>query len=346
MKKVFFLAGLALALCGNAAFAQCQHTPTVTPNNMIMCPNSTDTLWTQVYDAYQWYKNGNPVSGANSQYLVVDSYYDAGNYFSVGATLNNCTEISAQVLVDGWAFLPPYVMTEGSYTIDNNGVVRACPGDTVYLILGSPYTVNIQWESNHVNVPGGNDDTLMLTSGSGVYTVYGSPAVCPNYVAQLGVTIEVIFSQTPVPSIAVNGSTMQATPSSGYAYQWYIDSNPIPGATTSAITASADGNYWVMITDTIGCSAGSTAYPYFPSGIEEGFAKNVKIYPNPVADMLYIELEGDAQVEIYNAYGQKVIAQEVSGKASISMEHLSSGTYFVRAIDASGNAASFVTVKK
>src|SRR5687768_10000242 len=92
---------------------QCPFDPLVTPSNLILCPNESDTLWTQVYDSYQWYKDGNPIPGATNQYYVVNQFADAGSYFSVSATDSSCTEMSPQVLVDGWAFLPPFVMHQG-----------------------------------------------------------------------------------------------------------------------------------------------------------------------------------------------------------------------------------------
>lgn len=347
MKNIFCLAGLALALYGKTVSAQCSHTPTITPSNLILCPNENDTIWTQAYDSYQWYKNGNPISGATNQYLVVNHFNDAGYYFSVDATLNGCTETSAQVLVDGWAFLPPFVMTEGDYTIDGMGVTRACPGDTVFLILGNPYSVNIQWYDTSGAIPGANNDTLVITSGTNSYTVSGAPAVCPDYIAQLGVAIDVAFYSLPVPTITANGNMLQATPSTGYTYQWYNGSNAIAGATSSSYIPIANGNYWVTITDNNSCSQSSASYPYFPSGIEEGLAASIKIYPNPVEDVLYIEIGKDAmKVEIYNAYGQRVITQRSSGKVSFSMAHLSAGTYFLRATNEAGDTASFVTVKK
>src|SRR6188508_2656000 len=89
--------------------AQCPFDPTVTPSNLILCPGSTDTLWTQPYEAYQWYQNNTLVPGATNQFYVVNS----SDYYSVAATQYGCTEQSPQVLVDGWFFLLPYVIHSG-----------------------------------------------------------------------------------------------------------------------------------------------------------------------------------------------------------------------------------------
>jgi len=64
---------------GGSSVAQCPFDPTVTPADLILCPNSQGELATQSYDSYQWYKEGNPIPGATGQTLVVDAYNDSGS---------------------------------------------------------------------------------------------------------------------------------------------------------------------------------------------------------------------------------------------------------------------------
>lgn len=74
----------------------CAHTPTIFPN-LILCPNTTGTVWTQPADSYQWLDDfGNPIPGANNQSLEVYP----GNSYSVLTTVNGCTERSTQILID------------------------------------------------------------------------------------------------------------------------------------------------------------------------------------------------------------------------------------------------------
>ena len=109
-RTTLLIIGMSAAV---AATAQCPFTPTILPSDLILCPNESGTLTTQVYDAYQWNKDGSPISGATGQTLTVDQWADAGSSFTVSATLDGCTEMSAPVLVDGWVFLLPYVMHGG-----------------------------------------------------------------------------------------------------------------------------------------------------------------------------------------------------------------------------------------
>lgn len=164
----------------------CAHNPTITPENLIMCPNTTDTLWTQQYDSYKWYKDGNLIPNATNQYYVVSAFNDAGSLFKVEATLNNCAETSPEVLLDGWVFLPVTVITEGLQD-------TLCAGeDTLLLIIGQPYTENIQWTKGGVPLPNETNDTLVVTT-SGVYSVSGAPAICPDYNQSLGLQLTYNF---------------------------------------------------------------------------------------------------------------------------------------------------------
>lgn len=164
----------------------CVHNPTVTPNNLILCPNTTDTLWTQPYDSYQWYKDGNLIPNATNQYYVVSAFNDAGSSFKVNATLNACAEMSPEVLVDGWAFLGVTVITEGLQD-------TLCAGeDTLLLIMGMPYDTHIQWTKGGVPLQGEINDTLIVTT-SGLYSVSGAPSTCPNYIQNLGFDLEYTF---------------------------------------------------------------------------------------------------------------------------------------------------------
>jgi hypothetical protein len=207
--KSIFLSGAFLALPFAVALGQCPFDPVVN-GELLVCPDGFTTLSTQQYDAYQWYSRpfsggtAQPIAGATGATLDVD-YDQTPVYISVEATLNGCTERSPEVLVDGRVFLPVVVRSEGNFTVGNNGEMEICPGDTAYLILLLPYTINIQWYDGLEAVPGATDDTLVVTQ-PGSYWVEASPGECPEYLQFLGVWIEVVnrppgecTSAAPVP---------------------------------------------------------------------------------------------------------------------------------------------------
>lgn len=64
----------------------------------------------------------------------------------------------------------------------------------------------------------------------------------------------------------------------------------------------------------------------------------VKLYPNPVRDILNIEIENDIQsIEIYNIQGQKVLS---SNQKQINVSDLAAGMYMVRIQDVDNNIAT------
>ena len=64
----------------------------------------------------------------------------------------------------------------------------------------------------------------------------------------------------------------------------------------------------------------------------------VKLYPNPVRDILNIEIEKDIKsIEIYNIQGQKVLS---SNQKQINVSDLAAGMYMVRIQDTDNNIAT------
>jgi hypothetical protein len=186
---------LLLFVAQNSVHAQCAHDPLVTGDS-ILCPNAVGMLSTQAADSFQWYKReygtGNTVliPGETAQTINIGPN-DVLFYFSVDATLSGCTERSPEVLVDGYAFLLPYVIHTGDFTTGGNGESIICTGDTMYLTMGLPYDTLITWYRNGNVIPGA-DSTVLVVTTAGIYTSQGAPSICPDFIQQLGVNIEVV----------------------------------------------------------------------------------------------------------------------------------------------------------
>jgi hypothetical protein len=283
---------LSLGLLISAASAQCPFDPTVTPNNLILCPNTQDVLTTQVYDSYQWYKDGNIIPGAIAQTLTVNASTDAGSLFSVEATLNGCTEMSPGVLVDAWLFLAPFVIHGGApalYT-DSMGVAHHCSGDTVLLVFS--FTENVQWTNNGAPIPGATDDTLVVLS-SGNYTVSGAPAMCPNSITPLGLTIPILFDTPIQPVITQNGNQLCASPA-GLSYQWTFNGLVLL-VDQICINAGGVGSYVVDVTYDPDCSIPSD--PFLVTAVPTN---------SPAAPWLVRPLPADEYVLVYAGAGEHI----------------------------------------
>lgn len=279
LSTLLFIASSAIAI------AQCPFDPTITPNNLILCPGETALLITQPYDSYQWFRDGNPILGATSQTLTVDYSQDSGSSFSVEATDSGCTEMSPPVLVDGWAFIGPTVTTTGDpMHMDSMANAYYCNGDTAILVLMPPYDTNIQWYNNNQPIPGATDDTLIVTT-TGNYFVSGAPAICPDNQQTLGVVLSYTFYQALPVAIAQNGGQLCVDPPAA-SLQWYLNGAPIVGG--NCITPATSGTYTVTAYYGTECPNYSAPFDFVTSVREDPAAAGLVAWPIPARDELTI----------------------------------------------------------
>lgn len=323
-----------------AAKAQCDHDPTVTPNNLILCPNSPGELTTQVYDSYQWFKAGAPLTGETGQVLSVNAFTDAGYQFTVEATLAGCTEMSPPVLVDAWAFAGATIMTTGAEPLyfSQNGPVY-CELDTVLLVMMPPFNTNVQWLNNGQPIPGATDDTLAVTS-PGNFTANGEPAVCPGFVQNPGVEIGILFTDPVQPVIMMGDASMCVTPE-GVAYQWYLNGAPIAGD-SPCIVPEVAGSYTVNVVYDPDCSIPSEAFLVTGVDDEEG-TTNLGIFPSPANDQITLTVLAGSVIgpwQLLDPSGRVVLQGTELKRASavIDVSALRNGTYRLRASEGRAQA--------
>lgn len=89
-------------------------------------------------------------------------------------------------------------------------------------------------------------------------SVYGVNS-CGNGVSSnaLTVTVNPLPAQ---PTISANGN--QLTSSAANTYQWYFNGGIISGATSQTYIATQSGNYYIVVTNSNGCSSTSAPYSY------------------------------------------------------------------------------------
>lgn len=104
----------------------------------------------------------------------------------------------------------------------------------------------------------------------------------------------------------------------------------------SSFANLAAGNYAVYVTDANNISATEafTINNNIPGGMMENVQLNVKLYPNPARQQLWIEAENLSAVEMYHISGQKMLEQQLNNenKVELNIAELPAGSYFVRVI--------------
>ena len=127
--------------------------------------------------------------------------------------------------------------------------------------------------------------------------------------------------------------------------QWYDQNGLISGAINQDYTVTVNGDYHVIVT-LLGCSsASSNILNVIITGIdnwEKGIVS--KVYPNPVSDELFIEMEGyneTTSFEMIDAVGKVIYTGNFKGKTSIQTNNLPVGFYIIKLV----NGKSYVYKK-
>lgn len=344
MKKMLHASLLVAAIFTlHNVTAQCDLKVKITPSQPILCPQSSDTLsTTEPYDSYQWFKGNDPIPGANTRYLIIDDK-SINHRYKVAVTKNGCADTSKKVYVDGWAFLPPYLVLSGDIEKfdPRKQAFVLCPKDTVVMTMGLPYNQNIQWYNNGVAIKGANSAEFMATK-TGSYYACGAPDVCPNYISCVGVATNV-FADNPTITIAEQNDTLFAI--GGKKFKWFVNGKEIPGANDSYLVPKISGKYIAASKDEYKCAAISTPFVYKKRTAN----KLMSVSPNPVRDVLHVKIESSAIVRIIvsDFSGNIKMQERVSGTDQrIPVQSLKSGSYILRGLDKDGRQIETVLIIK
>lgn len=171
---------------------------------------------------------------------------------------------------------------------------------------------------------------------SGIYTtdtVYLTAGLCDS-----SFILDLTIANIPDTSIAYSSHKLTSL-ATNCNYQWVDCDNgytPVRGATNSDFTPANDGNYAVIVTGSLGCA--DTSYCYYVTsnlGVQElGTTNIVRIYPNPVQNLLTIQAKKSLQngsVRIMSAAGQIMSQQTnlIGNRFQLDISSIAPGIYIV-----------------
>ncbi len=137
----------------------------------------------------------------------------------------------------------------------------------------------------------------------------------------------------PTPTVTVSGSSLTSSSSTGN--QWFFNGSPVPGGTSQTITAQQAGNYYVVVTNSNGCSSQSAPIAVTTTGIEGVFLPyNLKVFPNPTDGSFTVTSEFSAAVtlEILDLLGRQFLKTYNirQGANQINASELGKGVYLMK----------------
>ena len=207
----------------------------------------------------------------------------------------------------------------------------------------------------------GSNASPATATGAGphtvVYTAAGSSTVSldvSNSIGQSGTESKpdvILTGDAHSPSFTEENdsdkSTAKLVASAGDSYQWYKNFAPVSGATDQVFFADEIANYLVDVTIN-GCTVQTSQMRIITSTEEDQlFKQGVTIYPNPVKDILNVQVSnaalGELQIRIINAAGSIIIDKTVQ-KSSFDAEYkfylseYKSGVYLIEVTSEKGKS--------
>jgi Secretion system C-terminal sorting domain/PKD domain len=222
-----------------------------------------------------------------------------------------------------------------------NGL-SACAGETD-LVLMSSYGSGNQWLLNGENIPGATDF---------IYSPTVSGAYQAQIISQYGCVAtsapkQIVFHPLPAQPVWYNYNNSlrvydTAALPAQYSLQWYLGTNPIPGATGIWYCSKISGNYGLVVTDlATGCTSTYANLvvhnPQFDClvGTQSIEGQSLTISPNPATGHALIILgsdTGNGIMRLWDVTGRMVLEQTLSAgqeSAILDVSHLSPGLYAV-----------------
>ena len=180
--------------------------------------------------------------------------------------------------------------------------------------------------SNQVPQTSGTFDNL----AAGIYTVQVNDAA--------GCSVSLANSIEITQPEALDVTILQfenALISSGFSsYQWFLNANPIEGATDSVHFFTSNGTFYVLATDANGCSGTSNTIEVTTVSIDQSFVQETEVFPNPFSDLIILHtkhFQAPTPFGIFSITGQLMASGMINGiTTTIPTSELKSGMYNLR----------------
>jgi uncharacterized protein (DUF2141 family) len=302
--------------------------PTVSAiaSDTTICANSLLTLTGSGAETYNW---NNGVTD-NTAFTINAS----NTYTVIGIDTNNCQDTATiEITVNE---IPSIDLTSQNVSCNGNN-----DGSATANVSGGTPNYSYSW------APSGGTNSIASGLVAGIYSLTITDA--NNCAVNQTVTITepaAIDNTTSITNLTI---TTNAT---GVTYQW-IDCNngntAIAGETNQSFTATANGNYAVIVTQN-GCSDTSACVAINNVGItENNFGEDLLIYPNPTNGELTIDLGAnyhDVNLIVRNTLGQVIFRKSFNATKLLSFNLIGDPGVYLIEVGVADKQAIMRVIKK
>jgi hypothetical protein len=276
--------------------------------------------------------NGSSIT-FNGQTITV-----AGQYFDTLTSVSSCDSFItmnvtvAQATASAFSYAACGSFTFGGVTLTTGGTYS----DTITNVAGCDSVITLTLTINTATSSSIADTICNGASYSfGVQTLSASGSYTDTLINSTGCdsVVTLLLYVRPALSVSIVQSGLDLTATAGFAsYQWQLNANDISGANADLYSATANGDYTVVVTDANSCSATSSAINVTGVGIKDINTANVSfsLYPNPANDVLNIRCDEKlVSAEISDILGKAV--KTLSGDVrQMNIAEIASGVYTIK----------------
>ena len=220
---------------------------------------------------------------------------------------------------------------------------------TLSLTIPTDQLVEIIWSD-------GSIATHRTGLAPGTYSVTVTTA--NNCTFNTAVTIEPGLPGPDQPVITVSGNGLLMTDVVAASYQWFLNGNPISGATGSTWQALENGEYVVVAANANGCESASDPLPVtLTNALERLGLRSVSVTPNPFDKTFLLQIRTDQrgggpialELSLFDIGGQQVLRRHLSVNGffekTYSLQKLPPGVYLLSIKNENGEWGSRVVKK-
>ena len=261
---------------------------------------------------------------------------DTGMYSVTVTSANGCQVTASYQL--STTVLPPTI----SLTAINPTCNTSYDGALTAMVNGGTAPLVMQWNTGDTTLSITNIDTglyaFVVADATGCLAFDTITVLSDNIVPVVNLGPDTVICSVDVGSFALNAGNLV----NNYNYLWNT------ADTTYALTVYFTGNFWLEVTDTLGCVGSDSIFvgEQICSGIEDLFTiEQISAYPLPANNVLNIDTKTAGLIEIYDVFGKKVISTDVnSGKMQLDVSQLSQGTYVLRFLSENGEGVKKIMI--
>ena len=164
-------------------------------------------------------------------------------------------------------------------------------------------------------------------------TTYKLTGVPENGCSVNSVNFTIEVNDLAVPGILVAGNVLESSIEAD-TYQWYLDGSILEDETGKILVANAPGDYTVEVSKG-NCSNLSDAFTFNEEVLNANkiLENALKLYPNPVSDKMFIELNNinSIDITIFTINGKFIDKFKLNkGQSEIEMSKFTKGTYLIQ----------------